>query len=289
MKNNGIRTMAMAILMMAAGFFTVGEALARDGIFRNTVGIRNSISNPDETTADAAAPDPQTALFRNLAETEVGALASGLPVAVDAGALGDEFCSKDWGAPINALAAETFGMTEEAVVDALHRGAVLLELAETRAQEWEFMFNMVDRINALIDEAVAAGVITEAQAAMLRRAAPALAAYVSENGGGPYWGSGLLAGKFWGLWRYDVTDYLAIPLEDLAAELRSGVTVGELTESLGKDVDGLVSILTRDFNAVLDRLVADGVIPPERADFLRIVADKIVLRLIYATPPCWNQ
>jgi hypothetical protein len=54
-------------------------------------------------------------------------------------------------------------------------------------------------------------------------------------------------------------------------------------------VDGLVDILTKNVNEILDKLVEDGVIQPERADFLRMVADQIVLRMIYETPPCLNR
>lgn len=198
-----------------------------------------------------------------------------------------ERCSRDWSAPINALAAETFDMTEADVLDALHNGAVLVELAKNTAQVWEFKFKLIERINALIDEAVAAGILPEEIANQLKlTASPAMAEFLAENGGGPYWGKGFLGGKAWGTWRKEATAYLEISVEQLAVAMYNGESLGEITESLGKDVDGLIDVLMADINGTLDTLVEKGILTREQADKIAMYGEFALGYVIYTNGPC---
>jgi hypothetical protein len=222
---------------------------------------------------------------RNSAETGSADTVSGFRFWLSGDRIGIR-CSNDWSAPITELAAETFEMTEAAVVEALQTGAVLIELAQDETQEWKFKFKLIERMNELIDQAVAQGLISEQMAMNLKAATPSLASFLSENGGGPYWGKGFLGGKGWGTWRNETAVFLEMTVEDLAVALLNGTSLGDLTEGMGKDVDELIDILLADFHQTVDLMVENGVLTPEQADRIMVWAEFILGRLIYTNGPC---
>ena len=88
-------------------------------------------------------------------------------------------CEIAWAAPINAAAAEAYGMTEDEIVVGLHAGATLKELADNPLEVQALAAALRGRVNEKIDKALADGLITEEQAAMLR------AVYILIYKGGP--------------------------------------------------------------------------------------------------------
>ncbi len=195
-------------------------------------------------------------------------------------------CSRDWNVGINQAAAETFGMSVDEVIEALHNGAVLVELAENQRQVLLFKAKLMEQLNEQIDQAVTEGRISEDVANRLKAALPALANFVAENGGGPYWGQAFAGGKGWGLWREDVSAYLEMSIEELAADLLSGQSLGEITEAQGQSVDGLIDLLLTEAAERLSNAVEKGLLTQEQADKIYGFLQKMMGRLIYTTGPC---
>lgn len=195
-------------------------------------------------------------------------------------------CETDWNAPLNEAAAETFGLTVEEVVEELHRGAVLKELAANQAELLEFRVAVIEIQSQRIDEAMEAGLIDEAQAAKLKNALPLLAEQLTQNGGGPYWDNGLAGGKRWGVWRDDVAAYLGLSVEALATAMANGQSLGEITEAHGKSVDEVVDILLTQAETAIDQAVAKGILTQAQADKLLKFLEANVTLLVYSNGPC---
>ncbi|MCB9099071.1 MAG: hypothetical protein H6632_06000 [Anaerolineales bacterium] len=195
-------------------------------------------------------------------------------------------CEKDWNADINAAAADVYGLSAVDVVDGLHHGAVLKELAGNPAEVIKLQGQLVQIQSAKVDQAVAKGLITEEQAAKLKTALPFLANQLVEYGGGPYWGDGMAGGKRWGVWRDDVAAVLNMDVETLAAALYGGQSLGEVTEAQGVSVDEVVAILLTTADEKLAVAVDNGYINQEQADNAMAALEKNVTKLIYSTGPC---
>lgn len=195
-------------------------------------------------------------------------------------------CEKDWNADINAAAADVYGLSTADVVDGLHHGAVLKELAGNPAEVVKLQGQLVQIQSAKIDQAVAKGLITDDQAAKLKTALPFLANQLVEYGGGPYWGNGMAGGKRWGVWRDEVAAALNMDAETLAAALYSGQSLGEVTEAQGVSVDEVVAILLTTAEEKLASAVDNGYIDQAQADKVMSTLEKNVTKLIYSTGPC---
>jgi hypothetical protein len=195
-------------------------------------------------------------------------------------------CTRNWMEPINAAAAEAFGLSQEEVVNRLHEGAVLAELAGNPAQLRQFQGSLIQIRTKQIDEAVSNGYLSAEQAGKLKAALPTLTGQMIENGGGPYWGQGIAGGRAWGLWRAEVAAYLSLSVEDLAAALSGGQSLGALTEAQGQSVAGLTDLLLSAVRTRLDQAVANGFLSQAQADRLYNLAAKNISRIIYSTGPC---
>jgi hypothetical protein len=195
-------------------------------------------------------------------------------------------CEKDWVGPINAAAADVYGMSEAEVVSQLHQGARLAELAENEAEKLQLQKAIMDIQSQQIDEAVANGWLNEERAEQLKLILPQASSKLVEYGGGPYWGQGFGGGKRWGVWRDDVAAYLELSSEELAGALLGGQSLGELTESEGKDVAGLVELLFAEANTKLAEVVADGRLTQAQADRISKFLEKNITKLVYSTGPC---
>lgn len=195
-------------------------------------------------------------------------------------------CEKDWNADINAAAADVYGLSTADVVDGLHHGAVLKELAGNPAEVVKLQGQLVQIQSAKVDQAVAKGLITEEQASKLKTALPFLTNQLVEYGGGPYWGNGIAGGKRWGVWRDDVAAVLNMDIEALAAALYGGQSLGEVTEAQGVSVDEVVAILLTTAQEKLAIAVDNGYIDQEQADNVMAALEKNVTKLIYSNGPC---
>ncbi|MCB0191762.1 MAG: hypothetical protein KDJ65_07450 [Anaerolineae bacterium] len=195
-------------------------------------------------------------------------------------------CEKDWNADINATAADVYGISSTEVVDGLHQGAVLKELAGNQAQVIQLQRELIAIQSAKIDQIVEKGLITEEQAAKLKTALPFTANQLIENGGGPYWGNGMAGGKRWGIWRDDIATVLNMDGESLASALYSGQSLGEVTEAQGASVDDVVAVLLTTAEEKIAIAVDKGYIDQEQADKVMATLEKNVAKLIYSTGPC---
>lgn len=195
-------------------------------------------------------------------------------------------CEKDWVGPINAAAADVYGLSEEEVVTRLHQGATLGELAENQAEKVKLQKAIIDLQSQQIDEAVAKGWLSQERADQLKLVLPKSSGQLIELGGGPYWGQGLVGGKRWGMWRDDVAAYLGMSVGAMAEALFNGQSLGELTEAQGKDVAGLVDLLLTEAESRLGQAVADGILTQVQADRILKFLEKNMTKLIYSTGPC---
>ena len=195
-------------------------------------------------------------------------------------------CQQDWTVPINAAAAEAYGLTEAEIVAALHNGAVLAELADSPAEIARLEAALIRLRAQKIDEAVEAEVLTGEQAAKLKAALPVLTGQLLENGGGPYWGNGLAGGRRWGSWRDDVAAYLELSIEELAVALDSGQSLGEITEAQGLDVAEVVNILLANAENKIEQAVENDILNQEQADRILEFLEANMTILIYSNGPC---
>ena len=195
-------------------------------------------------------------------------------------------CEEDWVGPLNAAAAEVYGMSESEVVTRLHQGATLAELAQEEAEKVELQKAIIGIQSQQIDRAVARGWLSEERASRLKLLLPRASSKLMEYGGGPYWGQGFAGGKRWGIWRDEVAAYLSLSVEEMAEALLNGQSLGELTKTQGKDVTGLVELLLAKAKTRLAEAVADGRLTQARADRIAEFLEKNITRLIYNTGPC---
>ncbi|MCB0211058.1 MAG: hypothetical protein KDJ52_17095 [Anaerolineae bacterium] len=195
-------------------------------------------------------------------------------------------CEKDWNTDINAAAADVYGISSTEVVDGLHQGAVLKELAGNQAEVFQLQGELIAIQSAKIDKIVEKGLITEEQATKLKSALPFMANQLVENGGGPYWGQGMAGGKRWGVWRDDIAAILNMDGESLASALYSGQSLGEVTEEQGASVDEVVDVLLTTAEEKIAIAVDKGYIDQAQADKVMSTLEKNVTKLIYSTGPC---
>jgi hypothetical protein len=129
-----------------------------------------------------------------------------------------------------------------------------------------------------IDAAVAAGDLTEAQAARIRdrieSGEPPFRFHDRSSGGGPFQGDGPFGGDgppdgvapaggmlFGGI--DAAAEYLGLEPGELFDQLRSGKTLAEIAEAQGKSVDGLEQALLDQAREAIHTLVTEGFQFPE--------------------------
>jgi hypothetical protein len=164
-----------------------------------------------------------------------------------------------------ALAASQFGSDadEQAILnDAAQRlGVEPQELDEA----------LKDAYAARIDEAVAAGRLTEEQGEAMKehlesQGLPMFGGPGHHGGPGMHGGPGLDA----------AAAYLGLSEDELRTALQSGKTLAEVTADEGKSVDGLKDAMLADAEEHLDAAVADGRLTEERKqEILAELPDRI--------------
>ncbi len=122
-------------------------------------------------------------------------------------------------------------------------------------------------------------------AALTQAASQAIAGLVDEKGlgrkgGGP--GPGGWPGHGFSLQPFaTATAYLGISQADLMTRIRAGETLAAIANAtLGKSRDGLVAALVTATNAGIDKAVADGKIPADRAAELKAKTAERTARLV---------
>jgi hypothetical protein len=150
---------------------------------------------------------------------------------------------------ILAPAASYLGVSVATLTADLKSGKTLAEEATAKGKT---AAGLIDAIVAshktVLDAANAAGWITDAQeTAMLTRLTTQVTTLVNE--GPPARKPGPLEAA---------ATYIGISASDLQAELKAGKTLAQVAVAEGKTVEGLVSALTAQAKANLDKAVADG-------------------------------
>ncbi len=137
-----------------------------------------------------------------------------------------------------------------------------------------------------IAKALAAGTITQAQADKATAAVPDhIAKFVDHTWPTPkpkmpnvraFIGGAMSAAR----------DYIGIPQKDLMTQLRSGKSLAEIAVANGKTRDGLVSALTSDANAKIDKAQQDGKLTADQATQLKSKVQDEIGKLVdrKATP-----
>lgn len=166
------------------------------------------------------------------------------------------------------------------VVAVLALSAVMVGAAVTSAQEGDgpiggFLTNLAERLgisedelktaikdagNETVDEAVAAGNLTQEQANRLKERI--------EEGGFPFmFGQHPRIGGAIAL-HQAAADILGVTPAELMEELRDGASLAEVAEAHGKSVDGFKAGLLAAVKTQLDTLVTDGRLTQDQADQL---------------------
>lgn len=195
-------------------------------------------------------------------------------------------CETDWNVAINEAAANAYGLTVTEVVDGLHQGAVLKELADNQVEISKLQRELIDIRSQKIDQAVASGLITDEQASKIKVALPFVTNQLIENGGGPYWGNGLAGGKRWGVWRDDMATLLDMDVETLAAALNEGQSLGEIADTQDVGSDAVAAVLLTMVEEKLEVVIEKGFINQEMADTLLDFVAENISKLIYSNGPC---
>ena len=171
----------------------------------------------------------------------VTAVVVGAGAAVAAGK--DVFDPEQERAAFQAAVAEKLGVTTTELQDA-YKAAALEQL----------------------DAAVAAGRLTEEQAAELRERIES-GDFLGPHGFGPFFGGDGLRGP--GHHLEGAADYLGLSEEELHERLRNGDSLAEIAEAEGRSVAGLKLALVAAAKERLDQAVADGrITAAQRAELL---------------------
>jgi uncharacterized protein (DUF433 family) len=168
-------------------------------------------------------------------------------------------------------AADTIGISVEDLVAELKAGKTIAEIATAHGVDPQAVIDaLVAQANERIDAAVAAGELTDEQAA---RAKEKLAAAIAKrvNEGGPRHDgqpagerkhrrqqARRAAGKA-------TADAIGISAAELAQELKSGKTIAEVAAAHGVDPQTVIDALAAKANEKIDTALSNGKISEERA------------------------
>lgn len=157
---------------------------------------------------------------------------------------------------IEAAMADVLGMSVEELQAAKEAGTRLSELLETAGLTVEeFRAAMEAAIPSIVEQALADGVITQAQAD-----------YILENG--LHGGKGYLRGVLQGYIEAAMADILGITVEELQAAKEAGTPLAELVEAAGLTMEEFRSALQDAAPGIVEQALADGVITEQQADFI---------------------
>jgi hypothetical protein len=202
------------------------------------------------------------------------------------GFMRDARCQNGWAETLTETVANEYDMTQAEAASALQNGATLAQLAPSSAKLLSLKETLIYQRYERVDKAVAGGLIDEEKGETLKLIVPQSIERLVENGGGPYWGQGVVGGRMWGVWRDEAASYLNLSTTDMAASLLLGESLGQLAESQGVEGDGLVEALLAGIQARGDLAVDVGFLSPEKADWASQKLHTIVSFLINSHGPC---
>jgi len=172
--------------------------------------------------------------------------------------------------------ADTLGLTEEELVEALRDGTSVAELAEEQGVDLDdIVSDVLAEAEERLEEAVENGRLTEDQKSqMLERLADDLPQHFSEpwEPRGPQRGLfGQFSESFWS--RYDaVSEVLGLDPEELFSELHDGKSVAEVADEQGVPVDEIREALEAARAEMMEerirQAVESGRITEERAEWM---------------------
>lgn len=195
-------------------------------------------------------------------------------------------CDSQWASSINTAVSQTYNISPDSLLESLHNGATLAELADSPLELMRLKADLLKVAQARLDTAVSNDLLTQEQADKIAPLLPLAVDQLVENGGGPYWGQGYLGGRLWGYWHDTAADTVGVSVESLANELFAGVSLGEVADSQGVEVDVLVSNLLATPLTKLDQAVANGLITADQAERVSQRLETAVSQLIYVAGPC---
>ncbi|MDJ0752779.1 MAG: hypothetical protein QNJ45_04620 [Ardenticatenaceae bacterium] len=200
--------------------------------------------------------------------------------------LGGQTCDVVWGEELNPVIGTALGTTAAAVAESLAGGQTVGELANTTPEQLALQSAITTYRLEKIEEAAAGGTITAEQAAQLTKAVPLTVDHLMTNGGGPYWGLGMIGGRMWGHWSPQAADALNLTVEELAGRLSGGQSLGAIADEQGVGGESLVDMAVEKFEARLEAAVENGRITQSQVDRWSERLAKGAARLIYQTHPC---
>jgi hypothetical protein len=156
--------------------------------------------------------------------------------------------------------AAALGINVDDLEARLEDGERFYDIAAEAGYEGEDFFALMDQVHAaVVEEALAQGLITEEQAGMM-----------SQGPGRGGFGPGGMGGTGDGVLHDYITsalaDALGISADDFIARRTAGETLVEIAASLGIDTSSLPDLLQSAHQAALDKALADGVITQDQYD-----------------------
>ncbi len=198
---------------------------------------------------------------------------AGRPVTVEESARRREAPRPETGraARLLAVVEDELGLSRREIVAGLASGQTLADLAEAQGSSGEALVTALEaRLSEFLDEAVAAGKITDEQADRIReRAGERIETFVFEThrrAGRRAMGS---VERVRARALQIIAEVVDMTPQDLRDALAEGSTVAEIAAERGVDVEELVDALMAPLEERADALVASG----------RVDADKVVERL----------
>jgi uncharacterized protein YidB (DUF937 family) len=181
-------------------------------------------------------------------------------------------------------AAETLGIAEDELRDALGDGQTIAEVAAAQGVDVQTVIDaLVAEATARIDEAVADGDLTEEEATE-RKAdlVEHVTALVNGEGPGPGFRDGPGRGRFglFGAGLDAAAEALGVTEDELRDALGDGETIAEVAAAQGVDVQPVIDALVAEATARIDEAVADGDLTEEeaterKADLVEQVTDLV--------------
>jgi len=140
--------------------------------------------------------------------------------------------------------------------------------------------DLTNTANAAIDKAIADGRITQEQADKAKAALPdRIAQFVDHTWPATQPKPDVRA--FIGDVMKDARDYLGLPQKDIATQLRSGKSLGDIANATaGKSRDGLVAAIMSDANAKIDKAQQDGRLTVAQAAQLKTTVASAVAKIV---------
>jgi hypothetical protein len=176
-----------------------------------------------------------------------------------------------------AEVVETSGLAPEVVRQGLKDGKSLNEiLAENGKDPAAVQAQVLAELDAKLDEAVANQAITQERAdAIASRAAERLPRLMEREPAPGHAFKKVLRHE-----RATAASAIGIEAKELAAELKAGKTIAEVSAEHGVSAEAVIEALVADVHARIDQAVADGKLETSRAETLKERAEQAITRFV---------